>query len=82
MSLVLRQNDAVLLDLSGVTECDLTAVQILEGARRSADRDGKRFGLAAPASGSLLDVLLRAGLLSSSGADASGFWLQGGNVAP
>lgn len=55
---------------------DLTFVQLLESARRSAAETGKSFALAAPASGGLLETLERGGFLSGGDAARRQFWLM------
>jgi ABC-type transporter Mla MlaB component len=49
------------LDTSAVSEADLSLVQLIEAARRSANADGKRFTLSPPPSEALRQVLQRAG---------------------
>ncbi|MGB8602901.1 MAG: STAS domain-containing protein [Rhizomicrobium sp.] len=68
-----RNNAAVVLDLSDLGDVDLTFVQLIEAARRTAAADGKAITLAAPAMGLLLDTLERGGFLSSKQDNA--FWL-------
>jgi hypothetical protein len=53
---------------------DLTLVQLLESARRSADEQGRGFELAAPASGGLLETLTRGGFVET--ANQRAFWLK------
>jgi hypothetical protein len=78
LSDALRDHGEVLLEASELTEVDLTFVQVVESARRTAKAAGKRFGLSAPASGGLLEVLQRGGFLQPP--SGQGFWLceQGG----
>lgn len=71
---LLGQHSHVEIDCSAVSEADLTLVQLLLSARKTAEHDGKRLTLAAPASGALLDALARAGVLAA----ADPFWLQPG----
>ena len=54
---------------------DLTFVQLIESARRSARDDGKTFRLASAATGSLLETLERGGFLAD--AERRDFWLSG-----
>jgi len=70
---VYRNSDGVVLDLSDLADVDLTFVQLIEAARRTAAADGKAIALAAPAMGVLLDTLERGGFLSSKQDNA--FWL-------
>ena len=71
---ILRHNDAVALGVAQLEDCDLTIVQLIESARRSASRDGKTLTLADAPSGALLNVLERAGMVGTGSSD--NFWLQ------
>ena len=53
---------------------DLTLIQLLESARRSAAEQGRGFALAAPATGGLLETLTRGGFVET--ADQRAFWLK------
>ncbi|CAN7396040.1 STAS domain-containing protein [Phenylobacterium sp. LjRoot225] len=53
---------------------DLTFVQLLESARRTAREAGAAFALAEPATGQLRETLERGGFLAS--ADDRNFWLM------
>jgi hypothetical protein len=69
---------AVEIALDAVTELDLGLIQLLVAARRSADRAGKSFTLASPATGALRLALDRAGFLAGAADPAAGrtFWLK------
>jgi hypothetical protein len=67
----LRQADEIEVISSDVLEADLTLVQLLLAARRSAERNNKSIHLRPP-SRPLEDVLRNTGLLA--GRDA-GFWM-------
>ena len=70
----------VVVDAAAVSEADLSAVQALLAARRTARAQGTPFTLAAPASGALLDVLRRGGFVADDGSGGrpdADFWLQG-----
>lgn len=64
----------IVIDLDGVTEADLTFVQLIEAARASAGRRGRGLHLSAPASGPTRAVLERGGFLGAT--DRAAFWLQ------
>lgn len=64
----------IAVDCAGVAEVDLSFVQQILAARRSAERAGGLLAIAPPASGPLLDVLARGGFL----ADDGPFWTGGG----
>lgn len=53
---------------------DLAGAQLLEAARRAAERDGADFALAKPADGPRFETLQRAGLLQT--AEQRRFWLK------
>jgi len=65
---------AIRIDLSEADEIDLTLIQLIESARRTAGGARISLELAAPASGELLDVLNRGGFLETT-TDARIFWL-------
>jgi ABC-type transporter Mla MlaB component len=52
------------IDASGATQVDVSFVQLVLAARRSAAAAGKTIALAAPASGALRDALVRGGFVS------------------
>jgi hypothetical protein len=73
-----RQHEHVMLGCSGAAGGDLSFVQLVLSARRTAAAAGKSVTLAAPAEGWLLEALQKAGLVSPAGqAPAAGqeFWL-------
>ena len=73
----LRRDGAVVVDLEGVDEIDLTFVQLIEAARRKAVETGRDFKLRHPAAGTVLEVLRRGGFLDDATSDRAKFWLQG-----
>jgi hypothetical protein len=62
----------VTVDASAIGEVDLTFVQLIESARRTAAESGRQFTLSAPVDGELLEVLQRGGFLAT--ADGAAFW--------
>ena len=84
LSAALAEHPQVQVDCSGATEIDLSFVQLLIAAGKSATAVGKEFGLAAPAAGTLLEVLKRGGVVAdgSGGArfPADDFWSAGGGA--
>lgn len=74
---VLRQDGPVVVDIDGVTETDLTFVQLIEAARRKAGETGLDFTLRHAADGPVLAVLQRGGFLDDDTSDRAKFWLQG-----
>lgn len=64
--------DAIAIDASGLTDADLTLVQLIEAVRRSAARDQKRLCLSSPLPDALRDVLVRGGFLNAP--DDALFW--------
>ena len=80
----IRQHNHIEIDCTGVTEADLTLIQLLLAARKSAERDGKQLTLSAPADGTLREVLEIAGFLPTGDAPVSqdvAFWLEGKTVS-
>lgn len=75
----LRQHATVTLDCDAATDVDLSFVQLVLSARKSASLSGKSLSLVAPATDMLAGTLRRAGLLgvasASEGADHL-FWLH------
>jgi anti-anti-sigma regulatory factor len=74
---VLRQDGPVVVDIDGVSETDLTFVQLLESARRKAAETGRDLTLRHPAGGAVLEVLRRGGFLDKETSERAQFWLQG-----
>jgi ABC-type transporter Mla MlaB component len=70
--------DHLQIDVSGLTEVDISFIQLVLAARKSARRDGKRLSLAAPADGVLRDSLILGGFLAPDGQPHPGtdFWLN------
>jgi ABC-type transporter Mla MlaB component len=65
---------AVELNLTEVSEVDLSFVQIVEAARRSAAAAGREIRLSNPAEGALRDVLDLGGFLAPGDAARLAFW--------
>ena len=68
------------IDCSGATEVDLSFLQLLIAARRSAAGQGSALTCRGPASGPLRDVLVRSGFTGAaeeSSPAALTLWLQG-----
>ncbi len=83
LAVAIAEHRTIEVDCDGIAELDLSLIQLLIAAKRSADKNGKSLRLAAPASGILRSALDRAGFLSA-GNDAShhaAFWLKGPNAA-
>jgi ABC-type transporter Mla MlaB component len=64
----------IVASVGAEAQVDLTCVQLLEAARRTAQADGRAFALGAPAEGGLLEALQRGGFLQS--VAQREFWLQ------
>lgn len=80
----LADHPTVEVDCEAVTEFDLSFVQLLLSAKRSADKTGRSFGLTSPATGQLRAVLERAGFLAAAPNelnDNAAFWSKGANVS-
>lgn len=65
----------VVVDIGGVTEADLTFIQLLEAARRSAAEADRDLTLAQPAGPAVQEILQRGGFLDADPSRAT-FWLQ------
>jgi len=63
----LSKNSVVTIDVSGAVEADISFVQLVLAARRWCAGREKRIELSSPASGLLLDVLIRGGVLQPEG---------------
>ncbi len=74
----LTSNNALELDLDEDVQADLSFIQLIESARIYAGTAGRKLVLSKPATGSLLDVLDRAGFLEDMSADDRLFWLHQG----
>lgn len=66
-----RAGDRVVVDCGGLEDVDLSFIQILIAAHKSALVAGKSLSLGAPAAGCLLAALTAAGI---SPAGSQGFW--------
>ena len=74
-----RQFPRVTIDCSGATEVDLSFLQLVMSARKSAADAGKTLSLAHPASGILLERLMQAGLVAPANEQPAAdqtFWLN------
>ena len=68
---------SIRVDCSHVTEADISLVQLLLSARKTAAGTGKRLTLAHPAEGALGGILTRGGFLrADSPASERRFWLK------
>jgi anti-anti-sigma regulatory factor len=68
----ITRNSIVHADCGAAESVDLSLIQLLLSARRSACEAGKRLSLAAPAAGALRVALEQGGFLPPSGSDP--FW--------
>ena len=75
----LRQYSTVTIDCNAATDVDLSFLQLVLSARKSATVSGKSVSLVSPATDMLSETLRRAGLLgvaSASARDDQLFWLH------
>jgi hypothetical protein len=70
----LTDSASVVVSVAPDAAVDLTFVQLLESARRTAGDEGRELALAAPAAGRLRETLERGGFLGAS--DRRAFWLM------
>jgi len=73
----MAEHQAVEIHCNAVTELDLSLIQLVLAAKRSADKAGKSLTLAASATGKLRAALDRAGFLAVDEAGDENFWLKG-----
>jgi anti-anti-sigma regulatory factor len=73
---VLGGSGDIVIDTADADEVDVSFVQLLLAARRSAREQGRALSLSAPAEGLLREVLVRGGFVA---ADAA-FWGKGGDT--
>ena len=74
----LTATSEIVIDCSRIEEVDLSFIQLVLAARKSADRDNKHLHLLTPAQGPLLKALDLAGVLPSG---PHHFWFEGKNLA-
>ena len=74
LAATLTASGAVLAQVAADAAVDLTFVQLLQSARRTARETGASFALAAPAAGQLRETLERGGFLAA--AEDREFWLM------
>jgi len=79
LCVAIAHNNSIIIELDGLEEADLTFVQLIESARRSAAEDGRSIQLSRAADGAVLQVLQRGGFLDPEDRDRTNFWLQGAN---
>ncbi len=75
----LEQNNSITIEIDDLEEVDLTFVQLIESARRSAAEGERSIALRKAAQGAVLQVLQRGGFLDPEERDRTNFWLQGAN---
>lgn len=73
----LAEHADVAIDVGDIAETDLSFIQLIESARRTAAERGKMLALTAPASGVLYETLTRGGFIKP-GTDGARFWLGQG----
>jgi hypothetical protein len=72
----LSSNSSVTVQIADDATVDLTFIQLIESARRTA-RDGDQvLTMAAPATGPLMETLMRGGFLTDTDAERRNFWLR------
>lgn len=73
----LEADDQIELDVTDVSDVDLSFVQMLHAAREQARRSGKTVRLSAPAGDAIVALLDRAGFLAAPTPDDLDFWFHG-----
>ncbi len=74
----MEANHSATLEIPDGCQADISFIQLIEAARVHAAKAGKPLRLAEPATGSVLEVLGRAGFLEALSAEDSKFWLHQG----
>lgn len=74
LSDALKSGAPIVVTVPADATVDLTFVQLMEAARRSAGDHGGQLSLSRPADGGLLETLRRGGFLQA--ADSRRFWLM------
>lgn len=74
LTAALEAHEAVSVRVGADAAVDLTFIQLVEAARRTAAEAGRVFALAQPAQGALLETLRRGGFTQGAGQQA--FWLH------
>lgn len=64
------------IDLDGCEDLDLSLIQLIESARKTAANESKSIKLTKPANEVVLSTLRRAGLVDAFSADDAKFWLH------
>lgn len=73
----LAAHDRVAIDATGLAQADISLLQVLAAARKTADGAGRSLRLVAPLGGVLAQLLVRAGLVAPDGTPrgaADRFW--------
>jgi anti-anti-sigma regulatory factor len=65
---------SMVVDLSQVVDADITLIQLMESARRTAAQSGVAIRLSEPAQGPLLEMLERGGFLTDPPDEHTLFW--------
>jgi anti-anti-sigma regulatory factor len=71
-----NKRDEVEIDLENSIEIDLSLIQLIEAARKTAETSGKSISLTRPANDTVRAALERAGLFDSFTSDDTKFWLH------
>ena len=74
LAAALKEHETIEVDCSAAEDVDLSLIQLLIAARRSAAESGKQLTIAQPADGVLHAALLQGGFLPATGPEAA-FWL-------
>lgn len=76
LSEAISTHSRVAIDVDDDGEFDLTLIQLIESARRTAADAGRQVALASPASGALRAMLERGGFVPASASQSRQFWLH------
>ncbi|WP_084584129.1 STAS domain-containing protein [Sphingomonas azotifigens] len=74
---VLEESGPITVDISTVTEADLSFLQLLHALRDAGRQAGREVRLRSPAPPPVVALLERAGFLAAPSADDLDFWFHG-----
>ncbi|MBP1843168.1 hypothetical protein J2046_001422 [Rhizobium petrolearium] len=73
---LIDKNKSTTIEITDDCQVDISFIQLMEAARIYAGSAGKHIALTRPASGPVLDILKRGGVLEGMSDDDAKFWLH------
>jgi hypothetical protein len=71
-----KNNKDIEIDLNSCEDVDLSLIQLVEAARKSAEAEAKSISLTKPANDIIQSVLKRAGFFDALSSNDAKFWLH------